>query len=425
MNRSTLFQTAGMLFLAFALTGCLASTAPGASQPTLQPASGTPAAATAQATQPSEIPARPTTAPSPVAAPPTAVPSVPTFGFAPQNGGPGTRVALDGWNFAPGKPIVVRLGMPNPVGEVLVAATADAAGKWNATLIMPDRLPSGEVITQRELQLVVMNDANVALASAPFSFAPAASNPIPPREAAAQTVHDLLKTYQSGGDPRPFLSADLRARLDAGEQLQRLLGIQPDTLVSFDVHAPLHRPADALFIPTWLVYSGTQVQREFTVVLEQNSWRVAGSSEPIGELPVATPDPATQAWQNTAPADVNGDGVTELIRYRTGQAKIGTPAGYSDPSIVTVIVAEEIFVQQGDTPASRTLLYLNPIALNAEHARLLRMSDANQTPSGFVMVVYGGDRYSYSITPLAADGTPHNQSVRVVWSDEQGAYVLG
>jgi hypothetical protein len=47
---------------------------------------------------------------------------------------------------------------------------------------MPIRLPSSEVIAQRDLQLVVMNDANVALASAPFAFTPAAGNSIPPRE---------------------------------------------------------------------------------------------------------------------------------------------------------------------------------------------------------------------------------------------------
>ena len=34
-------------------------------------------------------------------------------------------------------------------------------------------------------------------------------------------------------------------------------------------------------------------------------------------------------------------------------------------------------------------------------------------------IVYGGDYYSYSITPIASDVTPGSQSVRVVWSVEQ------
>jgi len=132
---------------------------------------------------------------------------------------------------------------------------------------MPDRLPSGEVIAQRDLQLVLMNDANVALASAPFAFTPAAGNCIPPREAASQVVRDLLNAYQKGGDTRAFLSAELRARIDAGEQLDQLLDLLPAALILVEVSAPLNRPADALFIPAQLSYSIAQEQREFTVVL--------------------------------------------------------------------------------------------------------------------------------------------------------------
>jgi hypothetical protein len=107
-------------------------------------------------------------------------------------------------------------------------------------------------------------------------------------------VRDLLNAYLNGGDTRAFLSADLRARMGAGEQLDQVLDLQPAALLSFDVGAPLVRPGDALFIPAQLTYSTAQERREFTVVLEQNSWRVAGSSEPHGEMPAPTPDPAAQ-----------------------------------------------------------------------------------------------------------------------------------
>jgi hypothetical protein len=433
MNRSTFFRSAGALMLALAFSGCAAGQAPGAGQPTAQPATAQPATATpaaAPTARPATPAANPTQAPSRPTAPPVVQPTsapaqTPAFGFSPQSGGPGTRVALDGWNFAPGHPVVVRLGMPSPIGEVLVAATPGPDGKWSASLTMPDRLPSGDLITTRDLQLVVMDEVNVALASAPFQFQPAPGDPIPPREAAAQTVRDLLAAYQRGGDLRALLSADLRARLDAGEPAEQLLGLPAGQLGSFEVGAPLNRPADALFIPAWLVYSGPTVQREFTVVLEQNTWRVAGSSEPVGELPLPTPDPAAQEWRSAVDADINGDGVAEQIVYRTGKAKISTPTGFSDPSIVAVLVAEEVFVKQGATPGGRTLLYLNPRALNAERERLMLMGSADLPPSGFVVVVYGGERYSYYITPVYADGTPYNQSVRVVWSDAQGAYVMG
>jgi hypothetical protein len=356
------------------------------------------------------------------ATPTVAQPSLPTFGFTPESGGPGTRIAINGWNFAPGQSIIVRLGMPQPVGEVLVASAADTHGQWNSDLTMPDRLPSGELITQRDLMLVVMNDANQALASAPFAFTPAAANPIPPRETAPQLVHNMLNAYIQGRDVAVFLSADLRTRLQNGEPFDQLLGLPQPALQSFDVGAPLDRPADALFVPAQLSYATLQERREFTVVLEQNNWRVAGSNLPIAAPP---PNPADQEIHVALRGDINGDGITEQIAYRTGRVKVDPPVGYSDPSIKAVIIASEVFVSQEPTPGGRVLLYLNPRALVADNQRLLLMGQENEPSPGFLVVVYDGDYYSYYITPIASDGTPSNQSVRVVWSAEQQAYVLG
>lgn len=115
----------------------------------------------------------------------------------------------------------------------------------------------------------------------------------------------------------------------------------------------------------------------------------------------------------------------EQISYRTSRVKVNTPVGFSNSSIATVMIAEEVIVKQEASPGGRTLLYLNPIALLADNERLLLMGDPNQPPIGFAVIVYGGERYSYYITPIASDGTPHSQSVRVVWSAEQNAYVVG
>jgi hypothetical protein len=99
--------------------------------------------------------------------------------------------------------------------------------------------------------------------------------------------------------------------------------------------------------------------------------------------------------------------------------------GYSDPSIKAVIIASEVFVSQEPSPGGHVLLYLNPIALVNDNERLLLMGQENEPSPGFLVIVYGGDYYSYYITPIASDGTPGTQSVRVVWSVEQQAYVLG
>ena len=101
----------------------------------------------------------------------------------------------------------------------------------------------------------------------------------------------MLSAYMNGRDVGVFLSADLRARLQNGEPIETLLGLPQAGLESFDVGAPLDRPADALFVPAQLTYTTLQERREFTVVLEQNNWRVAGSSLPL-EAP--TPDAADQ-----------------------------------------------------------------------------------------------------------------------------------
>ena len=443
MNRSFFRRLGGIALIGLALSGCMSSPTPDAAQPTAAPAPATVVAApspapgqpTAKPGQPTAEPAKPTAKPAatPVPAKPTAkpapgqptaapAPGVPTFSFAPQSGGPGTRIILNGWNFANNKPVVVRLGMPNPLGEVLVSATVDGQGKWAAELVMPDRLPSGDVIPAGSLNLVVMNDANQSLAAAPFAFTPA-TQPVPPRSAAVQTVRDMLSAHKNGGDIGSFLSADLYVRLINGETLPQILGMSNSALESFDVGQPLDRPADALFIPAQLTFSDLQEAREFTVVLQNNTWKVAGSNRPLGEAPAPTPD--GQEWHLALTSDINNDGVMENISYRTGRVKINTPTGFSDPSIVAVVVAQELFVTQGDAPSSRTLLYLNPVALNNENERLLLMGQGNEPNPGFLVIVYGGEQHSLYITPIASDGTPGNQSVRAVWNAELDAYVLG
>ena len=117
---------------------------------------------------PTALPA--TAVPLPTRVPATAVPTQPVVGFDPQVGGPGTSVVVFGSGYLPGAPVVVRLGFPQPVGEALASAVPDADGTWHAMLVIPERLPSGEVITRGDMFLVVMDAQNQPLASAPFGF---------------------------------------------------------------------------------------------------------------------------------------------------------------------------------------------------------------------------------------------------------------
>lgn len=134
----------------------------------------TPVAATVVSAPPTVVtlPATPIhTAPSTV--PATVEPvAQPVIGFEPQAGGPGTSVRVFGSGYLPEATVVVRLGLPEPLGEVLASVEVDGSGRWTTQLIMPERLPSGEVISGDHMRLVAMNERNQALASAPFTFRP-------------------------------------------------------------------------------------------------------------------------------------------------------------------------------------------------------------------------------------------------------------
>lgn len=141
------------------------------------------AACGGQAAIPTPAPPPPPTAIPPTAIPPTAAPATPepatpeprpTLSFSPESGGPGTRVQVFGTGYPPGAQVAIRLGRPEPIGEVLASARADAGGRWAAELIIPERLPSGELIGSPLIMLVAMDEQNRPLAWAPFSLAGAA-----------------------------------------------------------------------------------------------------------------------------------------------------------------------------------------------------------------------------------------------------------
>lgn len=175
----------GKRILATALLGsllvaCNISVNPAPTQipasPIVVTATGTPAVV------PTIVPQLPTLTPIPATAIPSPV-AQPIIGFEPQAGGPNTPVSVFGSGYTPGEHVVVRLGFPDPMGEVLASSVVDTDGRWSAALVIPERLPSGELITNGNMYLVAMDEENRPLASAPFGFIRGAE---PPTDATPQ-----------------------------------------------------------------------------------------------------------------------------------------------------------------------------------------------------------------------------------------------
>lgn len=141
-------------------------------QPTQAPVEGQPTGVT----QPDSTPAAQPTAAitEQVTGRATGSPSKtdPAIVFMPRRGGPGTRVNITGGNFAPGKTVTIRIGIPEPMGESLGTAVPGEDGRWNTSIELPATEPSGKAITATELQIVVMDENNQPLTSAAFTFMP-------------------------------------------------------------------------------------------------------------------------------------------------------------------------------------------------------------------------------------------------------------
>ncbi|HEX5691776.1 MAG TPA: hypothetical protein VFX76_17295 [Roseiflexaceae bacterium] len=277
MNRSFIYIRRGVAATLFAamLAACGlpgTATTPTPGLPTVTQVAGQPtvvAQPTAIASQPTAVVVQPTRVPQPATAAPAAQPII---GFNPKAGNPGTVVSVFGSGYAPGVPVKVRLGLPQPTGEVLTSAFADNGGRWSAQLTIPDRLPSGDPIPDGDFYLVAMNDANIALASAPFDFIPNQA----PAPDPAQTVRDLLNNFPSG-DVTRFLVKDLRDQVAAGRPVHQLLGLAPMAWHSYEVGSPLDRPSEVLFVPVRLNYATYSEDRLFTLAVDGDRWLVNGS----------------------------------------------------------------------------------------------------------------------------------------------------
>ena len=249
--------------------------------------------------QPTTLPARPTAGTAGGGTVATAQPATqPTFAFTPQAGGPGTVVNVRGWNFVPGTPVKLRLGMPQPVGEVLASATSNASGLWSVQMIMPGALPSGELIMQSDLRVVVMNDADVPLASAAFGFTPVASGPqnMQPATDPTDAVQRFLaaaQTDDSGKTAAFYAGGTLLDILKSGQRdISGLIG-QQNPYSAFSVDRIVATASPLTYVQVTLSY-GSYPQpgatRIFTVREEYGTWHVTEISPAAADDPAVSPE---------------------------------------------------------------------------------------------------------------------------------------
>lgn len=207
----------------------------------------------------------------------------PIIGFNPKAGGPGTNVDVFGSGSVPNEMIVVRLGLPQPLGEALGSAKVDGQGRWNMRVVIPDRLPSGELITSSDMRLVAMNDRNEALASAAFAFTPTPSDA--PGEAAAATdaVGAFLDTVLKEGPSAKalsYLAKDQRGAIESGQHdIHWLLSEQnPFTGFTVDSFTASQNPKMPYPVVKATLAYGNPPQpvgvRQFAMVKEDGQWRI-------------------------------------------------------------------------------------------------------------------------------------------------------
>jgi hypothetical protein len=347
------------------------------------------------------------------------VPAHPVLGFSPQGGAPGTTVKLWGSGYTPNTHVAIRLGQPAPLGEVLVSAATDAAGKWSAELVMPDRLPSGDPITGDKLRLVAMDEQNTPLASAPFALVVAG----PTHAAATQSVVDLLGNFGSG-EVTPYVAKTVRDQMAAGRPLHQIIGLAPIAPISFQAHAPQDRPSEVLFVPATLYFPTFIEERVFELVVEDQSWKVQHSSlaetRPVEAdtqpTPVGWPGPE---WQIMATSDYNGDSVPETIYEMPGM--LATKVTFDDAETQAhAYVAEQVLLAQQAVPGPRVLLEIDRQGIRAGGAEL--MNYAGTDLAGYLVSLTPGARSLVNIIPLNPDGTAMGLPLGIGWDVEADGY---
>ncbi|HEY0606082.1 MAG TPA: hypothetical protein VGD58_24370, partial [Herpetosiphonaceae bacterium] len=344
----------------------------------------------------SSEPAQSTATPQPADATPTLQPTVqPIIGFSPQSGQPGTVVSVFGAGYPADQPVKVRLGLPQPMGEVLVSAVPGKDGRWSASLTMPANLPSGAVIPSGNLYLVAMNDQNVMLASAPFAFRASATDPKPTpviRDGQPQPAKDPLQAVElfltaaqhdrSGKTASFYAGGSLRATLEDGVSDIGSVLYEQNPFQEFIVDRVVGSNEQNTYVKAALYYGPDGAyDRIFTVSnREEGAWRVF-------DVTIPHPVPAVGPSQAAAPETVRA-----LLEGYINQADL-------KPYLATNIRRE----MEAGRPL-HAILGLHPIALQSfeVQAQEHRPSEVLFVPATLVYESFSEERL---FTLVVEDGT--------------------
>ncbi|HEY0733880.1 MAG TPA: hypothetical protein VGD69_03160 [Herpetosiphonaceae bacterium] len=352
--------------------------------------------AVTQTAQPTPLPALATTTPVSGSAQPTATPqpaAQPIIGFSPQSGQPGTMVSIFGSGYPADQPVKVRLGLPQPMGEVLVSAVPGQDGRWSTTLTMPASLPSGDTIPSGTLYLVAMDDQNVALASAPFAFSAPALEPTPViRDGQPQPANDPLQAVElfmtalqhdrTGKTASFYTGGTLRTTFEDG--ITDIGGVlhEHNPFQWFTVDRVVGSDQQNTYVKGALHYGpGAAYDRIFTVSnREDGEWRV---------FKVTVPDPEPTA------------GPSHPAAIETVQALLG---GYTNQADLKPYLATNIRREMEAGRPLHAILGLHPIALQsfAVDAPEDRPSEVLFVPATLVYESFSEERL---FTLVVEDGT--------------------
>jgi hypothetical protein len=186
--------------------------------------------------------------------------------------------------------VTIRIGLPNPVGEALGSAKVAADGTWQATVVLPGTLPSGQSITAETVQLVAMDENNRAYDSVPVKFTPSGGGSAqPPAQgngaypSTPQGVVDaFMKVFVS--DPA---SPDLQQYLSTFRKMSAspvsIAGLMnAGGKIGSYTSDPgrVNDAGDNAAVVVKIVVGGVEQTRVFTLVKEKEAWYVDNIATP-------------------------------------------------------------------------------------------------------------------------------------------------
>jgi hypothetical protein len=218
-----------------------------------------------------------------------------------------------GSGYPPNTPVSLRIGFPQPAGEVLASVFADASGRWQTSLVIPDRLPSGELITRGDMYLVAMDEINQPQASAPFGFIAGAEPPAPPAD----------QIDWPGAEWKIMTSGDFN-----GDGAKEVVYVKPADIQPRTTFSDAYLSSQARLISAAMIAQGSGDQARILLSIDAQGIQAEGAalgsfgadaSGPTGFLLAL--DPGSTTFINLLPLDTAGEHRGQEIGLNWNQAE--------------------------------------------------------------------------------------------------------